>query len=150
MEEQAKILIVDDEKDFREKLKAILENQGYIVDTARNGGEAIKRSKHRFYNLALVDIRLPDIEGTKLLTSLEDTRPKMIKIIITGHPTLQNSIDALNRGADAYIQKPFDIESTLILVHDHIQKQKEERKYSEEKVAEFIASRAKESDIKIE
>jgi DNA-binding NtrC family response regulator len=150
MGERSKILIIDDEKALRENLKAILEDQGYIVDTAKNGREAIRRSKQKFYNLALVDIRLPDIEGTKLLTSLADTKPKMVKIIITGHPSLQNAIDALNKGADAYIQKPFDVERTLTLIHDHLQKQKKEKKYCEDKVAEFIESRAKELDIIIE
>jgi len=60
-------------------LVTILEEEGYTVDTAKNGREAIKKSKIKFYNLALIDIRLTDMEGTKLLTKVKDTRPKCEK-----------------------------------------------------------------------
>jgi len=92
----------------------------------------------------LIDIRLPDMEGIELLTKMKDTVPKTRKIIITGYPTLQNAIEAVNKGADAYILKPFDMESVLQTIRDQRKKQEEERKYSEEKVAEFIETRVRE------
>jgi DNA-binding NtrC family response regulator len=122
----------------------ILEEKGYDVDTAENGKEAIKKSSGKFYNLALIDIRLPDMEGTKLLTALRETTPRMVKIIVTGYPSLQNAIEAVNHGADAYILKPFNVDSVLNTIREHLEKQQQAKKYSEEKVAEFIETRVKE------
>lgn len=138
------ILVVDDDETIRKVLAAILEEKGYIVDTAESGREAIELSKENFYNLALIDIRLPDIEGTRLLKALKETTPEMVKIIVTGYPSLHSAIEAVNRGADAYILKPFDIETLLKTMRKHLREQRKARKYSEGKVAEFIVTRAKE------
>ena len=88
MTERIKILIVDDDESVRETFTAILEENGYIVDTAENGRDAIEKSNKNFYNAAFIDIRLPDMDGTDLLTAMKETTPKMRKIIITGYPTL--------------------------------------------------------------
>ena len=144
MGEPGIILVVDDDETIRRILAAILEEKGYIVDTAESGKEAIEMSKKNFYNLALVDIRLPDTEGTRLLKALKETTPKMVKIIVTGYPSLKNAIEAVNKGADAYILKPFDMENLLQTIKKHLGKQRKARKYSEEKVAEFIVTRARE------
>ena len=142
--ERPRILVVDDDESLRKVLATILEEEGYAVDTAKNGREAIKKSKVKFYNLALIDIRLTDMEGTKLLKKVKDTMPKMRKIIITGYPSLQNAIEAVNRGADAYVLKPFDIDKVLETIKDQLKKQEEEKRYSQEKVGEFIETRVKE------
>jgi ActR/RegA family two-component response regulator len=68
----------------------------------------------------------------------------MRKIIITGYPTLQNAIEAVNRGADAYILKPFDVNKVLATIKEQLRKQQEELQYSQEKVAEFIETRVRE------
>ena len=103
MGEPARILIAVDDESIREVLTSILTDEGYIVDAVDTGEKAIKATHEKFYNLVLIDIRLPDMDGTKLLTELKDTVPRMRKIIITGYPTLQNAIEAVNRGADAYL-----------------------------------------------
>jgi len=144
MAEHARILVVDDDESIRKTLRAILEEKGYVVDTAENGKEAIEKSKTKFYNLALIDIRLPDLEGTKLLTAIHETTPKMVKIIVTGYPSLQNAVEAVNKGADAYVIKPFNMESVLNTIKEHLKKQQEAKRYSEEKVTEFIETRVRE------
>ena len=141
MVEAARILVVDDDISIRKSVATILEEEGYIVDTAGTGEEATKKSHSNFFNLALIDIRLPDMEGTKLLTDLKETVPKMVKIIITGFPSLPNAIEAVNRGADAYVLKPFDVEKLLEMIKEHLKKQQESQKYSEEKVADFVETR---------
>ena len=143
MGETARILVVEDNESIRKVLEAILEEEGYVVDTAENGKEAIRKSNAKFYNLALIDIRLPDMEGTKLLTAIKETTPKMVKIMITGYPSLQNAIEAVNKGADAYILKPFDMDNVLNKIKEHLKKQQEAKKYSQEKVTEFIETRVK-------
>jgi two-component system response regulator ResD len=144
--EQSRILIIDDQETIRKSLKLALEREGYLVDTAENGQEAIRKSKEEFYNMALVDLHLPDMDGIELLTKMRETVPKMVKIIITGYPSLENSIEAVNRGADGYVVKPYTMEALLLKIKEQLQKQQETGKYSEEKVKEFIEARAEEYD----
>jgi DNA-binding NtrC family response regulator len=144
MGERPRILVVDDDESIRKVLATVLEENGYTVDTAENGKEAIEKTNTRFYNLALFDIRLPDIEGPKLIAKVKETVPRMRKIIITGFPSLQNAIEALNKDADAYIMKPFDMDKVLQTVKEQLRKQQEEKKYGQEKVTEFIETRVKE------
>jgi DNA-binding NtrC family response regulator len=140
----ARILIVDDDERITATLQAILENEGYAVDVAATGTEAIKKSKNAVYNVALIDIKLPDMEGTDLLTMMRDSVPRVRKIIITGYPSMQNAIEAVNKEADAYLVKPVDVDNLIRIVGEQLKLQKEEKKYSEEKVAEFIAARVDE------
>jgi DNA-binding NtrC family response regulator len=138
------ILVVDDDESIRTVLKAILEREGYVVDVVETGKEAIEKSNDVFYNIALIDVRLPDMEGTELLNAMKETTPEMIKIVITGYPTLQNAVEAVNKNADGYVIKPLNFENLLKTLKKHLQKYKKAKKYSVEKVAEFIETRAKE------
>ena len=148
MGENARILIVDDDENIRKVLTTILEDEGYIVESVGTAKKAIAKTRRNFYNLALIDILLPDMEGIELLLRMKDTTPKMRKIIITGYPTLQNAIEAVNRGADSYIIKPFDVEKALETIKEELRSQQEEKKYSQEKVAAFIEARVKELETK--
>ena len=150
MDETTRILIVDDDENIRKVLTTILEDEGYDVESVDTAKKAIERTRRKFYNLALIDIRLPDMEGIELLTKMKNTTPKIRKIIITGYPTLQNAVEAVNRGADAYIMKPFDMEKVLEEIKDQLKKQQNEKRYSQEKVAEFIETRVRELDIEKE
>jgi DNA-binding NtrC family response regulator len=125
-------------------LKTILEDEGYAVDTAGSGKEAIRKSHRKFYNLALIDIRLPDMEGVKLLKKMRDTMPKMRKIVVTGYPSIQSAIEAVNQGAHCYIVKPFDMREVLAAIKKQLREQEKEKKYSQEKVKEFIETRVME------
>jgi DNA-binding NtrC family response regulator len=144
----ARILIVDDDENIRNTMKAILEDEGYLVDAVVTGGEAIKKTQKTGYNIALLDIRLPDMEGVELLKLMKDSVPRTRKIMVTGYPSMQNAIAALNKNADAYLIKPIDIEKLLATVKNQLQLQEDERKFTEQKVAEFIESRVKELSVK--
>jgi DNA-binding NtrC family response regulator len=137
-------LVVDDDENVRNSLATILRAEGYTVDLAANGSEAIQKTESTAYNAALIDIRLPDMEGIELLTRMKDTVPKVRKIMITGYPSMQNAIEAVNRKADAYIVKPVDVEQLLNIVREQLELQENEKKYSQQKVAEFIETRVKE------
>ena len=150
MGEITRILIIDDDENIRKVLTTILEDEGYDVESVDTAKKAIERTRRKFYNLALIDIRLPDMEGIELLTKMKNTTPKIRKIIITGYPTLQNAVEAVNRGADAYIMKPFDMEKVLEEIKDQLKKQQKEKRYSQEKVAEFIETRVRELDVEKE
>lgn len=137
------ILIVEDDASIRETLSTLLQQKGYNTDTAKNGREAIQKSKAKFFNLALIDIKLPDMEGTKLLTTMHENLPKMMKIMITGYPSLENAVEALNQGADAYIIKPVKLEKLLALIEEKLEEQRQAEKMTEEKVTEWIKTRAR-------
>jgi DNA-binding NtrC family response regulator len=148
MSESARILVIDDEESIRKTIAMTLEHAGYIVDTAENGKKALEKAKADFFNLALIDIRLPDMEGTELLRSLEEATPKMVKIILTGFPTLQNAVRAISKGVDAYLIKPVDSDELLRLIKEHLEKQKSNTKYDQDKLAQFLETRFKELTTK--
>jgi two-component system nitrogen regulation response regulator GlnG len=143
--EKYRILIIDDDEGIREVFSTILRQSGYEVDTAHNATDAIEKSRSNLYHLALIDIRLPDMEGTKLLEQLVDTTPRMKKIIVTGYPSLNNSVEALNQGADGYIMKPVDAVTLVSMVEKHLSERTREEHYAEEKVADFIKTRLKQA-----
>ena len=135
------ILVVDDDETVLLVFKEILLSKGYRVDTAETGTEAIEKSKTRYYNLALLDIRLPDMSGTELLTKMHEARPKMVKIMVTGYSSLDYAIEAVNKGADAYLTKPVKPDSLLKVVEEKMRKQEEADRKTKEKVTEYIETR---------
>ena len=144
MDKQTRILIVDDDENIRKTMTAILEDEGYIVDSAASGKEALEKTNSATYNLALLDIRLPDMEGVELLKLMKDNLPRTRNIMVTGYPSVQNAISAVNKRADAYLIKPVDVEKLLETVKEQLKLQEEENNFTEMKVAEFIESRVKE------
>jgi len=148
LSERARILVVDDDEGIRRTLAAILEDEGYVVDAVESGREAIERSDRRIYNVALIDVRLLDMEGTELLTKMKDRVPRTRKIIITGYPTVQNAMEAVNKNADAYLLKPFDIAKVLFVIKDQLRKQEEEGRFNQERVTAFIETSVRELETK--
>ena len=144
MSESPRILLIDDDGSIRRTISMTLAQAGYVVDTSENGKQAIEKAEANFYNLALIDIRLPDMDGTELLTALNKTTPKMVKIILTGFPALENAIKAINKGVDAYLIKPVNTEELLRIIKEHLDKQKREKEYGQNRIAEFVETRVKE------
>jgi DNA-binding NtrC family response regulator len=110
------ILIVDDDAGVRNMLSSVLSNEGYIVEAVKNGKEAIKTCEKSVFDVALIDVELPDIKGTELLNRLKKMQPKMIRIIITGHPSLESAMKAVNERADGYVLKPFEVVELLEII----------------------------------
>jgi len=142
LKNKEKILIIDDDEGICKTLSLILENEGYSVETANTGKEALEKSKTKIYNVALLDIRLPDIEGTKLLKALREGTPRMIKIMVTGYPQLENAVEALNLGADAYLMKPVYPGDLIKTIEEKLEAQKKAETITEEKIAVFLEARA--------
>ena len=139
----ARILVIDDDTPIRETLSLALETAGFKVDTAKNGKEAIAKSQENFYNLAIVDWRLPDIEGTKLLGDLKETTPRMAKILLTGFPSMDNAIDAVNNAADAFLVKPVKLENLVAKIKELLKKQEAEKEYNEDRMTNYLETRVK-------
>ena len=128
---KARILVIDDDEGIRRVLSTVLEDAGHLVDTAKDGEDAIQRAATTNYDIALIDIRLPDMDGSKLLTKMNGSTPRMVKIIVTGYPTLQNAVQAVKKGADGYITKPVDMERLLETISYHL-KQRNAQKVAAE------------------
>ncbi|MGQ9781995.1 MAG: response regulator [Nitrososphaeria archaeon] len=145
--EKVRILIVDDDKDILRSLEDIMLSKGYLVDAAETARDAIEKARSQYFNLALLDIRLPDMEGTELLAKIHKEKPMMMKIMITGYPSLDNAVRALNLGADAYIMKPVNPENLLKVVEEKLKEQREAESMTEEKIAEWIENRIRKLEL---
>jgi DNA-binding response OmpR family regulator len=114
------ILVVDDDKSILRTFTRILQKSGYEIETAETGKEAIEKTENRHYDLALVDIRLPDMDGTDLLSKLKKPLQDTVKIMITGFPSLETGVKALDEGADAYLVKPVKPQELLVLLEEKL------------------------------
>ena len=124
MSEQTRILIVDDDEGVRESLSFILEDEGYAVAGAGKGTAALAHLEDESCQVALVDIRLPDMDGLALLEALKKRDPAMVVVIISAYATLENAVQSLNHGADAYIVKPFHPDEAKVVIRKAIEKQR--------------------------
>ena len=119
-ENRKKILVIDDDKSVLRTFALILKKDGFDVDTAENGQEALEKIDGSNYNAVLIDFRLPDMDGTDLLPKFQKTIPQAAKILITGFPSLETGIKSLDVGADAYLVKPVKPEELLSLIRGKI------------------------------
>jgi two-component sensor histidine kinase len=140
MNHDVSILIVDDDESSSKSLALILKKKGYKVDLAETGQKAIEKVKERSFNVALLDIRLPDMEGTLLLPMLKDTRPEMDAIMVTGHASVENAVQAINKGASGYVTKPIIIDELMLQLRELVEKQdlREEKRKTEEQLKESL------------
>lgn len=108
-DEAVQILLVDDDAGILETLTEIFTDLGYRVDTAARGAAAKSKIDQKFYHLALLDIRLPDMLGTELVAYVKGKHPDTVCIMATGDATKDTAVAALNLGAHAYLEKPIDV-----------------------------------------
>jgi DNA-binding response OmpR family regulator len=119
------ILVVDDDKSILRTFTRILQKSGYEIDVAETGREAMDKAENQHYDLALVDIRLPDMDGTDLLAKLKKQLQHTVKIMITGFPSLETGVKALDEGADAYLVKPVKPQELLLLLEEKLKNREE-------------------------
>jgi len=101
----AHILVVDDERSITELLEISFRKEGHKVDVASNGESAMRRLASQVYDIVVSDIRMPDMDGVELLRYCKEVSPATTFILITGVPTIDTAIDAVNFGADRYVIK---------------------------------------------
>ncbi len=103
-----KLIIVDDERIVRESLKHWFEEEGYIIDTAENGNEALQKFSVNKYDLALLDMKMPGMTGLELLKKIREIDENCVSILITAFASVPTAIQALKDGAYDYVTKPID------------------------------------------
>ena len=124
MDRKESILIVDDDESTCKTLSLIFGNKGYEIETAKTGREALDKAQGRFFNVALLDIKLPDMDGVELLAPLNRMHPDMVMIMVTAYASLETVLQALNEGASAYITKPLHMHEVLAAVKEALEKQR--------------------------
>jgi two-component system, OmpR family, phosphate regulon sensor histidine kinase PhoR len=113
MDSGAKILVVDDEKGLRLGTKRLLESEGYQVVTAENGTEGIKAGTSEEFDLALIDLKMPDFDGIQVLKEIRSVYPNTLCFIVTAYASYDTAIESTKLGAFGYIPKPFTSDELL-------------------------------------
>ncbi len=113
---KTRILVVDDESSHRKMIEAVLAEEGYEIDQADNGQAAIDAIEERFYDLVIMDIRMPKVGGIDALKKIKMLSPAIPIIIMTAYASVGSAVDALKAGAYDYLTKPLDIEELKLLV----------------------------------
>jgi DNA-binding NtrC family response regulator len=111
-----KVLVVDDDAKTRAQFAEFLEREGFIVDTAENGEQAATLLQQDFYDVAIIDLNMPKVDGMTVLKDLVDHQPDTVGIIMTGYATIRNAVEAMKLGAYDYLSKPVKMEEVLMVV----------------------------------
>lgn len=120
----AKIIIIDDEKNIREALRDILEYEGYEVDEAKDGDDALDKLKKNDYQVALCDINMPKMNGLELLLKIGELGITTQFVIVSAYGNVENAVEATKRGAFDFVIKPPDLNRLLVTVRNAIEKNK--------------------------
>ena len=107
-----RILIVDDEAGMREFLSIFLEREGFQVEAAQDGQEALQAAEKAPFDLVISDLRMPTMDGVRLLEGLRKFQPEIPVILMTAYASAESAIEAMKLGAYDYITKPFRVEES--------------------------------------
>ncbi|RLB88625.1 MAG: hybrid sensor histidine kinase/response regulator, partial [Deltaproteobacteria bacterium] len=113
---QSRILVIDDEKAICDGCSLVLSEQGHKVDACRTGREGLQALKGDEYDLVLLDMKLPDLDGIEILRSLKGRYSGAYVIVITGYSTVENAVEAMKLGAFDYLSKPFSDDELVLAV----------------------------------
>jgi CheY-like chemotaxis protein len=116
MAEKNSILVVDDEDALRTVLSSELESEGYIVATAGDGDEAISILQGKVFDLVLLDIKMPRVDGFEVLRFIKERYPATKVIMLTGFADLKNAIESKKLGAEDFVSKPYDLVDLLTTI----------------------------------
>ncbi|HID10821.1 MAG TPA: sigma-54-dependent Fis family transcriptional regulator [Candidatus Latescibacteria bacterium] len=118
------ILVVDDDQLMLDFLKEALVRQGYNVDTAEDGREALDKVKGKGYDLVITDVRMPGVDGMTVLESVKRDFPNTDVVVITAYGTIRNAVEAMRMGAYDYLTKPFSVDEVELVVSRALERRK--------------------------
>jgi DNA-binding NtrC family response regulator len=118
----AKVLIVDDEKSIRNTLREILEFQDYEVEEAADGMECVVKIKQNTFDVIILDIKMPKMDGIEALERIQELSPETAVIMISGHGTIDTAVEAVKKGAFDFVAKPPDLNRLLITIRNALDK----------------------------
>ncbi len=136
----ARILVVDDEPLMADSLRQNLAEEGFVVDTAATGAQAIEQFDVGGHQLAICDLQLPDMDGLDVLRHIKEARPATEVIVVTGYGTVARAVEATKAGAFYFVEKPFDFDQMLPLVEKALERR--ELKAETESMRRQLSTRA--------
>jgi DNA-binding NtrC family response regulator len=125
---KAKILVIDDEDALRESMSAVLEEAGYLVSGAENGGKALDLIKGQYFDILLVDYMLPDMNGIECINQALPLSKDSVPVIITGSSSIEIAVEAMRIGAHDYLLKPVNMDDLLKVLAGILREREEFRK----------------------
>lgn len=140
---EANILLVDDEEAFLKVLSQRLEGRGMKVDTSTSGESAVAKARTTGFDAIVLDLAMPDVDGMETLKQIKSENPDLQIIILTGHATVDKSVEAIKEGAADFMEKPVDLGKLL----KKIEEAKNKRaliveKQHEEKIKEILKGKS--------
>ena len=119
-----RILVVDDDNGVREALSEFLLSLGYVVVAVENGEEALTEYEKGGFDVVMADLIMPNMDGMELLRRIREIKNnEVIFLMMTGHPSISTAVEAINRGADDYITKPFHLDDVKLRISKALEKQ---------------------------
>jgi two-component system NtrC family response regulator len=114
--ERAKILIAEDEKNQRDLLEGFLKKEGFSVDAVANGREALQKLEGNFFDIALIDYKMPELDGLQTLREIRRLYPDLPVVMMTAYGTVETAVASMKEGALDYLTKPVDLEELLLIL----------------------------------
>ena len=133
-----KLLVVDDDTDIRELLEFDLSQSGYDVDTAKDGLEGLQKAISNNYDLVLLDVMMPKMNGFDVCKNIRVYKPNIPILLLTAKGTITDKTDGFNSGADDYIVKPFDVQEVLLRVRVLLRRNSSAEEQNNKKVKEIL------------
>ena len=138
---KTRILLVDDEEQFVQALSERLTLRGYDVTTSLSGEDALEKLKHYNYEVVILDVAMPGLDGVATLREIKKFKPLTEVIMLTGHATVETAIEGMKLGAADYLVKPCDTEELMAKINKaHQRKAGQEERIREAKVKDIISS----------
>ncbi len=142
MEHVIKLLIVDDETRFLNAIAQRLTKRGFDVRTASNGPEAIELARQEKFDIALLDLKMPGMDGGQVLRTLKQEHQFLEAIMLTGHGSLESAVELTKVGAFSYLPKPYELEKLIQVLKDAYQARLEKKFASDQSKLDKIVSMA--------
>ena len=150
MGDKIKLLVVDDEKQFLETICKRLELRDFEVTPVSSGEEAIEAARKKEVEIALVDLKMPGMDGEQVLEALKKEHKFMEVIILTGHGSIDSAVRSTKLGVYSYLQKPCELDTLLHLLKEAYQKRIQKKyEYKDEKMKEVISGITPDSPLEI-
>lgn len=116
------ILVIDDEKKICENLVEVLTQEGYIVKYVLNGSSALRLIKKQKFHIAILDLKMPKMNGCNVFQKIKKIKPNLAVIVLTGHPSVESAVSLLKEGAIDYLKKPYSISDISRVIRNTIKK----------------------------
>jgi DNA-binding NtrC family response regulator len=112
-----KVLLVDDEEEFVETLAERMRNRGMDVATSNSGGEALELVDKEPYDVVVLDLQMPGMDGIEVLERIKQRQPDIQVVLLTGHATVEKGVEAMKHGALEFLEKPIDLSTLSEIIH---------------------------------